>query len=182
MVRKELQAPLISSLTSHPHSIPPALDFSHIKRLTVSRLPRPFHDPQAFAHTVLASWNAFYHLESFYPSLKTLLKSPSFYKNFPSSPDKAVPFTLSFHSVVPALSQYLLYYIIIDKSIFVTIFPGKLQVLQRQGWKLHFTHFFVPISDTYSINKTYWIPCSIPASGTGSLPHSPLSHQLDGSA
>lgn len=141
MVRKELQAPLISSLMSHPHSIPPALDFSHIKRLTISRLPRPFHDPQAFAHTVLASWNTFDHLESFYPSLKTLLKSPSSYKNFPSSPDKAVPFTLSFPSVVPALSQYLLYCIIIDKSIFVTIFPGKLQVLQRQGWKLFYPLF-----------------------------------------
>lgn len=54
-VRKELQPPLISSLISHRHSIPPALDFSHIKRLTISQVPRPFHDPHDFPHAVLSS-------------------------------------------------------------------------------------------------------------------------------
>lgn len=55
VVRKELQNPLTSGLISHPYSILPTLDFSHIRLLTIVQVPRPFHDTHAFALAVLSS-------------------------------------------------------------------------------------------------------------------------------
>lgn len=64
-----------------------------------------------FAQAVLSSGNAFYHLESFYPSFTALLKSPLFYNNFSSSSRQSWHAHSEFPQyVIPVLFQHLLYY------------------------------------------------------------------------
>lgn len=163
MVRKifKLLSFLISSPTASPFHllwISATSNFSPFPKYRA--LSWPSH---TFAQAVLSSGNVFYHLESFYPSITALLKSPLSYNNLSSYPRQS----WHTHSEFPqcdsstVLSQHLLYY---NWLIYVCNYKS---IKDRDGD--YILPFCVPILDTYSTNKKYWISCSTPASSTWSL-------------